>query len=545
MKKNAISLLDSNEGVFSRYLAFSLLAFFTACVAIGWLNQLAPVGAWSRQLAFPIALVASIIASVTLCGTRKNLVPPLAGTLILALLLYISTLSLDFSWDGLAYHQRAVIALLKGADFLSAAAPTGDLWVDNYAKATWFYGATMVSWFERTEFGASYHFVLAGAAASYLYGFCRWAGRGRGLALALALIVFFNPITIVQWFTYYNDAALGTLGVLLIVSTILVTREARFLDKVIFIASAVLVVNVKASGIILVGVAFLYFGLACLLSTRNIITAFKKVGVPFAVFFIVGIGLLGYSPYVQNVTHDRHVFYPLMGKNSVDVMTVNWPYGFSEKNRFHALFISIFSKSEDLSIAISERTPTLKVPGVVYSEEITEFWRADTRIGGFGPLYSLALVLGLLCFLVVRMDWRVAGPLVFMVLLAVIINPYAWWARYAPVLWIFPIIPLITISGVRFWRVRFVPVMLIVVMYVNIGLLVWNWLSFYPSLNLHVKTAAQALQDKHLKIYQGVFASDLLIDRLGLQYEKVGQEYYEKNKEKFHRLATGIEYEQE
>lgn len=543
MKKSTPSLLNSNECVFFRYLSLFLLLFFAYCVVLGWLNQVTPVEFWTRRLAAPIALIASVASAVALCGIGKRVVPPLVGLLVLALLLYVSTLSLDFSWDGLAYHQRAVIALLKGADFLSVAEPTGDLWVDNYAKATWFYGATLVSWFGFPEVGASYHFVLGGAAASYLYFFCRWAGRGRILALLLAAIAFLNPVFIAQWFTYYSDAALGAFGILLFLATVLVVRENRLVDRVIFLVSAVLVVNVKASGVILAGAAFLYFGIAILVQTRSPLIAIKKVGAPFAAFLVLAVGVLGYSPYIQNLTHGRHIFYPLMGENSADIMTANSPYGFMQKNRINTLFLSVFSRSEDLLAATSTKTPTLKVPGRIYKGEIEEFWRVDVRIGGFGPLYSLAFILGLMSFLVLRLDWKVAGGLTFMVIVAVAVNPYSWWARYSPILWLFPIIPLIGMRGARFKLALLAPVLLVLAMAINIGMLIKNWLTVYPPLNAHVKHTAQSLQGEKLRVYQGPFASDMLLDRLGLHYEKVDRQYYENNKEKFSSLATGIEFE--
>ncbi|WP_445657732.1 hypothetical protein [Achromobacter sp. NCFB-sbj8-Ac1-l] len=545
MKNSTLSTLDSNECAFSRYLALFLLSFFAFCVALGWLNQMAPVGGVSRQLAFPIALIGAVVSSVALGGIRKGVLPPLLCLIALGALLYISSWFLDLSWDGLMYHQRAVIALLKGANFLSAAEPTGYIWVDTYAKATWFYGATLVSWFGRTELGASYHFVLGGAAAAYLYGFCREVGRGRMLSLIVALVAFFNPVALVQFFSYYNDAALGAFGILLFLSAMLVVRENRLQDRVIFVASAVFAVNVKASGIILVGAAFLYLGLAVLLQTRSFIPVIRKVGLPFAVFCVLGIGVFGFSPYVQNLKNDRHILYPLMGEKAVDIISDNSPFGFPQNNRFHNLFLSLFSKSEDLLIAVSKAEPTLKVPGQVSKREVLEFWRTDLRIGGFGPLFSLALVLTLLSFCVLRLNWKVAGPLTFMIFMAVVVNPHSWWARYSPIIWMFPLIPIISMREFRFKLAWLAPALLVLAMATNIGLLLWSWIHVHAPTNAYLKAAGQSLKGKKLKIYQGIFVTDLLIERLGMEYEKVDKEYYEKNKGRFVDLNIGISYERD
>lgn len=545
MKNQNLHNIETDERAFFRYLTLFFLSFFALCVAMGWLNQLAPVSFWSRRLALPIALIGAVALTMVLCRTQKRILTPVVGMLLFALLMYVSSRYLDFSWDGLAYHQRAVIALLKGANFLSVAEPTGDIWVDNYAKATWFYGATLVSWFGRSEFGSSYHFILSSAAASYLYLFCRWLGRGRVLSTALALIAFFNPVTIAQWFTYYNDAAIGALGLLLFLSAVMLAHENRLSDQVVFLVSAILVVNVKASGVILAGTAFLYLGIATLAQSRNLLISAKKVGVQFAVFLVLGMGGLGYSPYVQNMVHERHVFYPLAGERVVDIITPNAPYGFPQQNRFYNLFLSLFSKSADMVAADIEKKPSLKVPGIIYEGEIDEFWKADVRIGGFGPLYSLAFVLSLLAGMVLRIDWKIAGPLFFMIGLAIIINPYSWWARYNPTIWILPLIPIITMRGARIGIGLAVPLLVVVVMAINAGLLVRKWVELYPLVNHQVRAAAQVLHGKKLKIYQGPFASDLLIERLGLTGEVVDGGYYKNNKENFILLTTGIEYERE
>ncbi|MFP3334492.1 hypothetical protein SB761_27760, partial [Pseudomonas sp. SIMBA_064] len=87
--------------------------------------------------------------------------------------------------------------------------------------------------------------------------------------------------------------------------------------------------------------------------------------------------------------------------------------------------------------------------------------------------------------------------------------------------------------------------LLVLAMATNIGMLLWNWIHVHPPTNAYLKGVAQSLQGKKLKIYQGIFASDLLIESLGMEYEKVDKEYYEKNKGKFFDLIVGISYERD
>jgi hypothetical protein len=43
-----------------------------------------------------------------------------------------------------------------------------------------------------------------------------------------------------------------------------------------------------------------------------------------SVGFLVGIILVGYSPYVKNALYHSYPFYPLAGPNSVDIIRFKW-----------------------------------------------------------------------------------------------------------------------------------------------------------------------------------------------------------------------------
>lgn len=82
-------------------------------------------------------------------------------------------------------------------------------------------------------------------------------------------------------------------------------------------------------------------------------------------------------------------------------------------------------------------------------------------------------------------------------------------------------------------------------MAINIVLVMQTWIQTYVVADANVKRAALALQGKKLKVYQSYFASDMLIERLGLKFEAVDKKYYELNKDKFIDLTTGISYERD
>lgn len=528
-------------------LSITLLVFFLLAALMGWVNQVMPVGAWSRHYAFPLVVTLTLSISYMLAlgtVTRKILFSFIA-LMVLAALLTLSFLFMDLSWDGQDYHQRAVLRLLEGANFLYYFAPTENIWVNHYTKATWYYATTLVGWFDRSEVGASYSFVLAVAAGAYAFRFTRWAGQGKNLSALIGVMVVFNPVTVTQSYTYYNDAALGSLSVILFLSAIMMVRDDSKYDLSVFIITSILAINVKASGFIVVGAAFLYVSFAYWHALKSFTRAFRRTIGPFSAFAVIGIGVLGYSPYIQNLSHDKHFFYPLAGAEAVDIMTNNAPYGFTENSRFYNLFVSIFSHSSNISAVNGHETPTLKIPGTVEISELDSFLWADTRIGGLGPLYSLMFIIGVAMLFSFRLNWAIAGPLFIMVILSVFINPHAWWARYAPILWLLPAIPLISFKEMRFRYAWLIPILFFAVATENVGLILNRWLNYFPQVNRMIEERITPIVGKEINLYSGSFIVALQLKRFNVHHKTVSGDYYNANKDKFTELWGGVYYEKE
>src|SRR5262249_31707763 len=108
------------------------------------------------------------------------------------------------------------------------------------------------------------------------------------------------------------------------------------------------------------------------------------------------------------------------------------------RNRVLLFTSSVFGRTE--------RAPTeinFKVPGSMSLREIREISDA-TRFGGFGPLFSLALVLAAAGLVARKSGGKVKAlapaGLVAALLAATLIHPAAWWARYVPHFYLVPLV---------------------------------------------------------------------------------------------------------
>jgi len=160
-------------------------------------------------------------------------------------------------------------------------------------------------------------------------------------------------------------------------------------------------------------------------------------------FACVGSGLFailvaGFNPYISNTINHRHPLYPLMGEGKIDIVTGQTPDIFKEKSRFKSVFISLLAQPESEAYAFP----------VIHMSYFKGIRDPDIRIGGFGGFFSWALILSTLLYFVVIFHKkeifdkkRIKYDAVLLVLfVSLFILPYAWWARYFPFFYAFPLI---------------------------------------------------------------------------------------------------------
>ena len=68
----------------------------------------------------------------------------------------------------------------------------------------------------------------------------------------------------------------------------------------------------------------------------------KEITIAATLSLSIGIGLVGYNPYITNSIHHKNPFYPAAGKGKIELMADAVFAGFLDRNRFEKLVISTF-----------------------------------------------------------------------------------------------------------------------------------------------------------------------------------------------------------
>ncbi len=439
---------------FAILLGGSILTFLFLIVAISELGWL--LGIPIHSFVLPAAFAGSCF--VTGWGARNYFRHPihmiLAVAALLALLVaasaWISLAFYDVSYDGQAYHQEGVYQLAHAwnplfARHISPLSIFRNVILNHYPKGPWIVAASMYRLTGRIETGKFANSLLVGAA--FLMALAVLAGFRKKLGawpVAMAVLVAANPVALCQMCTFYVDGQVASLFVCLAALCFLSAADSHPWVNLLRFEAAILIIQLKFTGLVYVTVLFAGF-LAMLAWQKR---PWRK---PFSrAVLALGIGtfVFGMNPYVFNIIENGHPFYPFFGRGDLPnfSLTNDTPPEFLEANRVRNLAASIFSTSRAWP-----PESTLKTPWQVDRSEWRQFQEPDVRTGGFGPLFPAALVLSL-AFLAICLGRGGAAPWIatatILIIIASVLPVHAcWWARYAPQVWLVPLVALAPLGG--------------------------------------------------------------------------------------------------
>ena len=390
------------------------------------------------------------------------------GIIVLILFSFISSKYYDLTWDSNTYHKDAVGALKNGwnpihenyIDFykksnLRDSNIIGNkidrergLWQTHYCKGAWMVNANFYYLYNNIEKAKIFNLVLIYISIIFSYFFCLNFTNRKVLSFFLAILFSITPVTLIQMFSYYNDGPVYNLVLLTVLSFILFMKndKKRDISPWLF-SSMVLCINIKFTGLAYAGVICFFIYLAFLYLNRKKLNTLIKPTIFIVLTALFSILVVGFSPYVTNTINNHHPFYPLKGKNSVDIMTHNTPSYFNDNFRIKNLLISLGSKSESINQK-SPNNPKIKIPFTISKEELQALQSPDLRVAGFGVLFFPALVISsiiILVYLIIlykknKKVWLVLTSIVLSILSLCFIIKESWWARYTP--YIYLVLPL-------------------------------------------------------------------------------------------------------
>ncbi|MFZ1682651.1 MAG: hypothetical protein WAU88_00840 [Candidatus Zixiibacteriota bacterium] len=384
-----------------------------------------------------------------------------AGAVVLAL---VSAHFFDYSWDGRYYHQEGVIQLCQGYNpfyqQLDETMVNGGLWINHYPKASEIVSASLYAVSGNIELGKVQNllFLFSNLMVGY-WLVVSYLKFSRIKSLIFSLLMAANPVVLTQVLTYYVDGQMYSLmlATTFLLVLLLVDRAWSWylvLAPLIFYSA-----SIKFTAAVYLAMMLLAFCAAPLIIkparhvARNLIMS--------GLLFVIAIVVIGYNPYVSNTIVNGHPLYPVYGMNNVDIITDQSPAEFSGLNRFSKAFRSYFGETDNILASSGDRI-RFKLPLTFSREEIKRLDDFDLRVAGFGPLFSgFALIAGALYGLFAFMYFASGGvapgtkfrlrdyPLEVLAgcfLLSALLMPEFWWARYAPQIWLIPILLLMAIS---------------------------------------------------------------------------------------------------
>jgi hypothetical protein len=453
----------------SRALSFAAAGLgLTAGLHLTGVLALALGGGPSAWLLLPAAACAAFLAAGCLRASGVQGDAPVraaAGALLAALLgasaaLAASAWFYDVSWDGQAYHQQAVMALAEGWNPLrdgplSLARPD-NLWINHYPKGAWIAEASLLRATGSLEAAKGLQLVALLAAGLFAYATLRARGLAERPALLVAVLLAANPVTLAQLASFYVDG----LAASLLLSFLALALHPRGRAGPLLAAQAaalLLLVNTKFTALVYAVVLVLAVAaLRWLVGSgdrngRGQRRQALRAGLVTLAAVVVGAAGLGYDPYVTNWRRHGHPFHPIMGAQPVDFLAIQLAPAFHRKPRLTRLLQATFARASNRNEA-----PRVKAPWVVGRDELEALAFADLRIGGFGPLWGLAVLAAAALSLALVAGRRGRGragaapggglgglgglaALGAVVAGSALLNPACWWARYVPQLWLLPV----------------------------------------------------------------------------------------------------------
>jgi len=448
---------------------------------------------------------------------------------LIALLTFFSGKIYDKSFDGQTYQQEGIIQLASGwnpfLENLSSEVPHA-LWITHFPKGPWIQAAALYKFTSHIETGKVFNLLLILAAWSFCFSLLReFPSLPPWVSVLLSATAAFNPVAIYQSLNFYVDGQLSSLIVAL--SAVLVQSLVKSNRYTVFsaISLILLLVNVKFSGLIYVGFMLLVWsiGLWYRIGLRQTVIQ----DAPLLLALCLGTLFIGFNPYVKNTLEYGHLFYPLMGENSVDIISNEIPAPFRDMNRVEKLVASIFSTSSN-----SKTNFHLKWPFFFSKWELFVFDGHDLRIGGWGPLFGGMMILSVIpiVFGLVKepnnSTVRALVGIIIWVLASGIIHPEGWWARYAPQLWLIPVASFSILFFLASARLKVVGILGVLLAMANLFLVGGPYLygNYKTTISIQEKLHQLSQREEVISVFFGPFASNRIrLSEAGIEFRKASK----------------------
>jgi hypothetical protein len=426
-----------------------LLALFPAILFLFHLS----IAPWYFPVILSITLIWTVYDAINVIFLSRKII--LIGLIVLACVLAanlaISTWFFDLSSDGRHYHIYSIYLLKNGWNpVYNPFNPVSYFetyflnWSIYYPKASWYAGATIFTFFQHQEISKAPQYLLLFANLFIVIGnILSHLKLKIWQAYLVGIIIVLNPVQIYQLTTNYIDGQVYACLAIIITTLAVTLISLDRLNLISLSAAIIYAVALKSSAIVYIAI-FIVFALIINIFIIKNKRSLSSIIAVCGLSGVIGVFILGYSPYITSTIRYKNPIYPLTISNQEMIMGENRPADFAQEDRFSRFLNSILAPTSNVLGKLP--APDHKDPFTFTYNELLALQTADPRTGGFGPWFSgILLVAGVgLLFFIKRP--KILGVILISelpIIISIFSSQEGWWARYAPQTWLLPIIILI------------------------------------------------------------------------------------------------------
>ncbi|HTB24450.1 MAG TPA: hypothetical protein VK711_03725 [Puia sp.] len=477
---NSLSLSRSNWWFITGFGLVNTIVFSFVLLNLTFISGHG-LAAWHFPIAFLLALLLNYYASRHFYQGEFFPVFIRTSLIILTIILisiFISGLFYDISSDGQMYHMESAIQMKAGWNPFKKELPlelNQAIWLNHYGKGVEDPQATIYALTNRLEHTKSTNFILLAASfclsMAFLVRLNRFSLRKN---ILFSTLLAFNPVTFYQLLNTYVDGQLSSFLLCFIAVACLLYLEADKYFLILLASILIILINIKFTALVFAGVFTTGMLLVFIVGKRW--QAFKRAFIVSALSAIFAIGVVGYFPYMINIVQYHDILYPGLKVLKSEAAKFT-PPRLIQKNQFSKFIISFFSHTDNLHLTAT-KDPVIRTK-IPFTFNKTDLFNASKPyvvfMAGMGPFFSGICLSSMLIF--GYWFWRLknrrtALPFIIMagtILLSVLMISEAWYARYVPQFWFFPLILLMVTESDQGKTIRKIRHLLYIIMIVDIS----------------------------------------------------------------------------
>ncbi len=376
------------------------------------------------------------------------------------------------------YHMESAIQMKAGWNPFKKELPlelNQAIWLNHYGKGVEDPQATIYALTNRLETTKSTNFILLAASfclsMAFLLRLKRFSFRKNML---FSTLLAFNPVTFYQLLNTYVDGQLSSFLLCFIAVACLLYLEADSYFLILLASILIILINIKFTALVFAGIFTTGMLLAFIVGKRW--RTFKRAFIISSLSAIFAVGVVGYFPYMINIVQYHDILYPGLKVLKSEAAKFT-PPRLIQKNQFSKFIISFFSHTDNLHLTAT-KDPVIRTK-IPFTFNKTDLFNASKPyvvfMAGMGPFFSGICLSSMLIF--GYWFWnlknrRTALPFIVMagtILLSVLIISEAWYARYVPQFWFFPLILLMATEADQGKTIRKIRHLLYIIMLVDIS----------------------------------------------------------------------------